>query len=82
MKRIVSLMIVLALVLAMALSVASAEEKKSIAFLPPAMISPYYATCIAGAEPVAEELGFRKRRCIAYGLLPRRTGRYGCGRCA
>lgn len=58
MKRIVSLMIVLALVLAMALSVASAEEKKSIAFLPPAMISPYYATCIAGAEPVAEELGY------------------------
>ncbi len=56
MKRIVALMIVLAL--ALSLGCAVAEEKKSIAFLPPAMISPYYASCISGAEPVAEELGY------------------------
>ena len=31
-------------------------EKKTIAFLPPAMISPYYASCINGAKPQAEAL--------------------------
>lgn len=57
MKRIVALMVILVLVLSLA-SVSFADEKKSIAFLPPAMISPYYASCISGAEPVAEELGY------------------------
>jgi ribose transport system substrate-binding protein len=33
-------------------------ETKTIAFLPPAMISPYYASAIAGAEPRAKELGY------------------------
>lgn len=33
-------------------------EKKTIAFLPPAMISPYYASCINGAKPQAEALGY------------------------
>ena len=34
------------------------EVTKTIAFLPPAMISPYYASCIAGAKPTAESLGY------------------------
>lgn len=55
MKKIVALLI--ALMLVMSLSTAFAAEK-TIAFLPPAMISPYYASCISGAEPVAEELGY------------------------
>ena len=29
-----------------------------IAFLPPAMTSPFYASCIVGAKPVAEEAGY------------------------
>lgn len=56
MKKILSAIIVLTLVLAMFATAAMAEG--TIAFLPPAMISPYYASCINGAKPVAEELGY------------------------
>ena len=50
---------VLALVLAMlmVLSCAAMAEGK-LGFLPPAMTSPFYASCIEGATPVAEALGY------------------------
>jgi ribose transport system substrate-binding protein len=38
---------------------AAGTKVKEIAFLPPAMISPYYASCIKGAEPVAKALGYK-----------------------
>lgn len=57
MKKILSLLLVMVMVLGL-VAMVSAEEKKTIAFLPPAMTSPYYASCIAGAEPVAKELGY------------------------
>ena len=56
MKKIISLCLVLVLVLAMC-TCAFAEGKK-IVFLPPAMTSPFYASCIEGAEPMAEALGY------------------------
>lgn len=34
------------------------EEKKTIALVPPAMISPYYKSVISGAEEACEELGY------------------------
>ena len=50
---------VLALVLVMLLVVASAAVAEGvIGFLPPAMTSPFYASCIEGATPVAEALGY------------------------
>ena len=55
MKKLASLFI--ALILVLSFSAAFAAEK-TIAMLPPAMISPYYASCISGAEPIAEELGY------------------------
>lgn len=56
MKKILTALLVLSLVLSVAAVAAMAEG--TIAFLPPAMISPYYASCISGAKPVAEELGY------------------------
>ena len=50
---------ILALVLVMLLAVASAAVAEGvIGFLPPAMTSPFYASCIEGATPVAEALGY------------------------
>ena len=50
---------ILALVLVMLLVVASAAVAEGvIGFLPPAMTSPFYASCIEGATPVAEALGY------------------------
>ena len=53
MKKILAL----ALVLMMALSAAAFAEGQ-LGFLPPAMTSPFYASCIEGATPVAEALGY------------------------
>ena len=68
MKKMVSLVLVALLALSIvacaapagpaAESAQPAGEKKTLAFLPPAMISPYYASCIAGAKPAAEALGY------------------------
>lgn len=56
MKKIISLCLVLVIVLAMC-TCAFADSKKLV-FLPPAMTSPFYASCIKGAEPVAVALGY------------------------
>ena len=48
---------VLVLVLALALLCSSALAAE-IGFLPPAMTSPFYASCIEGATPVAEANGY------------------------
>ena len=56
MKKVLSLCLVLVLVLAMC-TCAFADGNK-IVMLPPAMTSPFYASCIEGAEPVAEALGY------------------------
>jgi len=56
MKKVISLCLVLVLVLAMC-TCAFAESKK-LGFLPPAMTSPFYASCIEGATPVAEAFGY------------------------
>ncbi len=37
---------------------AAAEESKTIALVPPAMISPYYAAVISGAQEVADTYGY------------------------
>ncbi len=58
MKR-ASRVLVLVLVLMAAAGLAFSQAVKEIAFLPPAMISPYYASCIKGAEPVAKALGYK-----------------------
>jgi len=59
MKR-VSRMVLLVLVITMASAPVFAESgTKEIAFLPPAMISPYYATSIKGAQPIAQSLGYK-----------------------
>lgn len=55
MKKIVAIALAMLLVLSMGSAFAA---DKTIAFLPPAMISPYYASCISGAQPVADELGY------------------------
>ena len=47
---------VFVLVLALALLCSSALAAE-IGFLPPAMTSPFYASCIEGATPVAEANG-------------------------
>ena len=50
---------VLAFVLAMMLLLsAAAMAEGTLGFLPPAMTSPFYASCIEGATPVAEALGY------------------------
>lgn len=52
---------VLALVLVMMMAFcvsAMAEETPVLGFLPPAMTSPFYASCIEGAQPVADALGY------------------------
>ena len=53
MKKILAIVLVLLFVLSAA---AMAEGK--LGFLPPAMTSPFYASCIEGATPVAEALGY------------------------
>ena len=53
MKKILAIVLVMLFVLSAA---AMAEGK--LGFLPPAMTSPFYASCIEGAEPVAEALGY------------------------
>ncbi len=53
MKKILSL--VLVLLMAAIPALAASNE---IAFLPPAMTSPFYASCIEGAKPVAEAAGY------------------------
>jgi ribose transport system substrate-binding protein len=59
MKR-ASKMLLLVLVITMTSgSVFAQSGAKEIAFLPPAMISPYYASCIKGAQPVAQSLGYK-----------------------
>ena len=57
MKKLVAILVAFVLVLGLGAAFAE-EETKTIAFLPPAMTSPYYASCISGATPVAEELGY------------------------
>lgn len=56
MKKVLSLCLVLVIVLAMC-TCAFADGKK-IVMLPPAMTSPFYASCIEGAQPVADALGY------------------------
>lgn len=57
MKKVVALL--LALMLVLGVCTAFAEEQKTLAFLPPAMISPYYASCLEGAQAAADELGYK-----------------------
>lgn len=59
--RIQNMKKVLALVLVMMMAFcasAMAEETPVLGFLPPAMTSPFYASCIEGAQPVADALGY------------------------
>ena len=53
MKKVFALILVLMLALT-----SSAFAADQLAFLPPAMTSPFYASCIEGATPVAEALGY------------------------
>ena len=53
MKKVLAIVLVMMMVLSGA---ALAEGK--LGFLPPAMTSPFYASCIEGAKPVAEALGY------------------------
>ena len=57
MKKVLALIVVLMLALSVAVT-ATAEETPKLGFLPPAMTSPFYASCIEGATPVAEALGY------------------------
>jgi ABC-type sugar transport system substrate-binding protein len=50
-----TLALILVLLLAAVPALAASNE---IAFLPPAMTSPFYASCIEGAQPVAEAAGY------------------------
>ena len=60
MRRASRIVAVMLLLVSVAGSVfAQGTKVKEIAFLPPAMISPYYASCIKGAEPVAKALGYK-----------------------
>ena len=56
MKKVISVLLVLVMIVAM--SACAFADSKVIYFLPPAMTSPFYASCIEGAEPVAEALGY------------------------
>ena len=49
MKKLVAILVAMMLVLGLGSALAE-EETKTIAFLPPAMTSPYYASCISGAQ--------------------------------
>ena len=53
MKKILAFVLVMLLVLS-----AAAMAEGQLGFLPPAMTSPFYASCIEGATPVAEALGY------------------------
>ncbi|MBR2699826.1 MAG: hypothetical protein IKE76_14665, partial [Clostridia bacterium] len=53
MKKVLAILLVMMMVLSGA---ALAEGK--LGFLPPAMTSPFYASCIEGATPVADALGY------------------------
>jgi len=53
MKKVLALALVLIMVLT-----SSAFAADQLGFLPPAMTSPFYASCIEGATPVAEALGY------------------------
>ena len=55
MKKVLALVLVLMMVLS-----CSALAADQLGFLPPAMTSPFYASCIEGATPVAEALGYVK----------------------
>lgn len=55
MKKVLAL--VLVMMMAFCIS-AMAEETPVLGFLPPAMTSPFYASCIEGAQPVADALGY------------------------
>ena len=50
-----ALALVLVLMIALASTALAADQ---LGFLPPAMTSPFYASCIEGATPVAEALGY------------------------
>ena len=56
MKKVLA--IVLALALVAALGVTAFADGGKIVMLPPAMTSPFYASCIEGAQPVADALGY------------------------
>ena len=53
MKKALALVLALMLILS-----AAAFAEGTLGFLPPAMTSPFYASCIEGATPVAEALGY------------------------
>ena len=53
MKKILAIALVMLFVLS-----AAAMAEGTLGFLPPAMTSPFYASCIEGATPVAEALGY------------------------
>ena len=53
MKKILAFVLVMMLVLT-----GAAMAEGQLGFLPPAMTSPFYASCIEGATPVAEALGY------------------------
>ncbi len=53
-----TLALILALALILVVMPTSFAESKEIAFLPPAMTSPFYASCIEGAQPVADAAGY------------------------
>ena len=57
MKKVLAICLVLVIVLSMCVC-AFADDAKKLVFLPPAMTSPFYASCIEGAQPVAEALGY------------------------
>ncbi len=55
--KLVAVLLVTVLALAMA-GGAAAEDTMRVAMIPPAMTSPWYASAIAGAQTVADELGY------------------------
>lgn len=55
MKKVLALVLVLMMALCVS---AMAEATPVLGFLPPAMTSPFYASCIEGAQPVADALGY------------------------
>ena len=56
MKKVLA--IVLAVVMVLALGTTAFADGGKIVMLPPAMTSPFYASCIEGAQPVADALGY------------------------
>ncbi len=53
MKKVLAIVLVMLMVLS-----GAALAEGTLGFLPPAMTSPFYASCIEGATPVAEALGY------------------------